>query len=389
LQTAGDLEKYKKCWVVYWHLTMLQTQHFRGNIPSHIFENVLAGDVTCEDALYLLCECEPFELFSLADWLRRMSCGERVSYVVNRNINFTNRCVGSCKFCAFKEEDGYLLSIDEIMAKVREAVSVGASEICIQGGLLEGMCVEDYCEILQRIKSEFPHLHLHAYSPMEVFHAASNSGVSVKTALLKLKQSGLGSMPGTAAEILSQRVRDIICPEKLSRKEWLSVVRTAHEVGIATTATMMYGHVETLEERVEHLLTLRELQRRTGGFTEFVPLPFMPYHNVLGKRLKGGGVRGTGGLEDLKVHAIARVVLHRHIDNIQASWVKLGVKLAQVALCCGANDLGGTLMEERISRSAGGTNGEYITPSEFNALIRGINRQPVVRDTLYQSFTPV
>jgi FO synthase subunit 2 len=317
-----------------------------------------------------------------------VTCGNKVTYVINRNINFTNRCIGTCKFCAFKKEDGYRLSLDEIMAKVRDAVEIGASEICLQGGLLEDMYLEDYREILESIKSEFPHLHLHAYSPMEVLHAARNSNTSIKTVLLKLKQSGLGSMPGTAAEILSPRVRSIICPEKLSAEQWLEIVELAHETGIPTTATMMYGHVETVEERIEHLLSIRKLQRKTGGFTEFVPLPFMPSNNTLGTLLKNEQIKVLSGIDDLKVHAIARIILHTHINNIQVSWVKLGMKLAQIALCCGANDLGGTLMEEKISKSAGATNGEYITPNEFNRFIKSIGKQPIVRNTLYTSNTP-
>ncbi|RZN14889.1 MAG: 7,8-didemethyl-8-hydroxy-5-deazariboflavin synthase subunit CofH [Methanosarcinales archaeon] len=347
----------------------------------HVFENALAGSITYDDAIHLFTECKPSTLFALADNLRKMTCGDVVTYIVNRNINFTNICIGSCKFCAFRRENGYRLSIEEIIAKAREAVDVGASEICIQGGLLDDMYIEDYCKILKNVKSEFPHLHLHAYSPMEVFHAAHTSNISIKTALSKLKQSGLDSMPGTAAEIFSKRVRSIICPEKLSAEDWLTVVRSAHEMGIRTTATMMYGHIETIEERIEHMLAIRELQKKTGGFTEFVPLLFMPHNNALGKITN----KDRDKLDDLKVHAIARIIFHTHINNIQTSWVKLGIKDAQDILLCGANDLGGTLMEEKISRSAGAVNGEYITPKEFNTLIKNVNRQPAIRNTLYTS----
>lgn len=364
----------------------MQIQGSAWRLPSDLLEHCLTGRVTFEDALYLFNRCAPLELFALAEHLCQETCGNIVTYVINRNINFTNRCIGTCKFCAFRQENGYLLSLDEIMAKVREAVSLGASEICIQGGLLSNMYLEDYCEILETIKSEFPHLHLHAYSPMEVFHAARNSGTSVKNVLVKLKQSGLGSMPGTAAEILSPRVRSIICPEKLTAQQWLDIVELAHNTGIPTTATMMYGHVETIEERIQHLLSLRALQMKTGGFTEFVPLPFMSSNNTLGHTLKHKPATTTNrinGIDDLKVHAIARIILHTHINNIQASWVKLGFKLAQIALHCGANDLGGTLMEEKISKSAGATTGEYTTPEEFNHLIKNTGRQPAIRDTLY------
>ena len=367
---------------------MLQSAHFR-EIPRPLLERATTGNITPADGVYLFTECEPLELFALADRLRRITSGERVTYVLNRNINFTNRCIGSCRFCAFRDDDGYLFSIDEIMEKVREAVRIGVSEICIQGGLLEDARLEEYCRILHSIKSEFPHLHLHAYSPMEVSHMAANSGVTIKRALLRLRECGLGSMPGTAAEILSERVREEICPEKLSAREWIEVVETAHMAGIPTTATMMYGHVETVEERIEHLILIRELQRRTGGFTEFVPLPFLPRNNELGERLlRERGFERVNGTDDLKVHAIARIILHTHINNIQASWVKLGVKLAQIALHCGASDLGGTLMEERISKSAGATSGEYLAPSKLNTIIREAGREPAIRDTLYRRITP-
>ncbi len=335
-----------------------------------------AGKFTPDDALALY--DKPSFLFALADKLRKKAVGDNVTYVINRNINFTNRCIGTCKFCAFRENDGYILSIRQILEKTKAAVDANATEICIQGGLLPGWDVSSYCEILESIKKEFPELHLHAFSPMEVFHAARNSNMSLKETLSCLKKSGIGSMPGTAAEILVDRVREEICPDKLTAHEWMDVIKTAHRLGIPTTATIMYGHIETLQERIEHLLAIREIQKRTGGFTEFVPLPFMPYNNRL-----GAGITVSRGIEDLKLHALARVFLHPHIRNIQASWVKLGKGLAQSALNCGANDLGGTLMEEKISKSAGATSGEYMAPPEFESLIKEINRVPQQRDTLY------
>lgn len=336
-----------------------------------------AGSCTIDDAETLY--NAPAFLFALADRLRKKAVGDTVSYVINRNINFTNRCIGTCRFCAFRKSDGYILSIPEILEKTRAAVRLDATEVCIQGGLLQGWDVSSYCEILEKIKEEFPQLHIHAFSPMEVFHASRNGNMSVKETLSRLKKSGLGSMPGTAAEILVDRVREEICPEKLTTHEWIDVVRSAHRQGIPTTATIMYGHIETLRERIEHLLVIRELQKKTGGFTEFVPLPFMPYHNKLGEELDV-----QQGLEDMKFHALARVFLYPHIKNIQVSWVKLGKKQAQAALNCGANDLGGTLMEENISRSAGARNGEYMAPEEFRRLIKEINRTPQQRDTLYK-----
>jgi FO synthase subunit 2 len=319
-------------------------------------------------------------LFPLADMLRKKAVGDRVTYVINRNINFTNRCIGTCRFCAFRKLNGYVLSMQQILEKISNAMEMKATEVCIQGGLLPDWDVTRYCEMLEGIKQEFPDLHIHAFSPMEVFHAAQNSDMSIKKALMNMKKSGLGSMPGTAAEILVDRVREEICPDKLTTHEWIDVVRTAHRLGIPTTSTIMYGHIETLEERIEHLIIIRELQKKTGGFTEFIPLPFMPFNNRLGKGRPGISF----GLRDLKFHALARLVLYPHIRNIQASWVKLGRKLAQSALKCGANDLGGTLMEENISKSAGATNGEYTAPEEFIKLIKDIGRIPLQRDTLYR-----
>ncbi len=346
------------------------------NIQDDYLSRAEAGKFTTEDALALY--DKPSFLFYLADGLRKKSVGDDVTYVINRNINFTNMCIGTCKFCAFRKQDGYIMSIPEILDKTKAAVAINATEICIQGGLLSDWDVSNYCGILESIKNEFPQLHLHAFSPMEVFHAAENSNMSIKETLSCLKKSGLGSMPGTAAEILADRVREEICPDKLTTHEWINVVRTAHRTGIPTTATIMYGHIETLRERIEHILIIRELQKKTGGFTEFVPLPFMPLNNRLGT-----GKQVSRGIEDLKLHALARVLLYPHVRNIQASWVKLGKKLAQSALDCGANDLGGTLMEEKISKSAGATSGESMAPSEFEFLIRGINRVPRQRDTLY------
>jgi FO synthase subunit 2 len=347
------------------------------SIQDEIFGRVDVGKCTIEDALNLY--NTPLYLFWLADMLRKKAVGDIVTYVINRNINFTNMCVGTCKFCAFHKEDGFILSIPEILDKIRDAIKINATEVCIQGGLLPDWDINNYCEILEAIKQDFPDLHIHAFSPMEVFHAAHNSNISIKETLSQFKRSGLDSMPGTAAEILSDRVREEICPEKLKTHEWIHVVRSAHRAGIPTTSTMMYGHIETLEERIDHMFTIREIQKKTGGFTEFVPLPFMHLNNSLGKYDQLSNEQ-----EDLKLHALARVILYPYIRNIQVSWVKLGRKMAQSALNFGVNDLGGTLMEENISKSAGASNGEYMAPEEFESLIWGIDRIPQQRDTLYQ-----
>jgi len=353
-----------------------------GKIPEDLIERAYQGKSTKEDGLLLL-EVTPFELFRFADELRDLAVGDTVTYVVNRNINFTSRCIGTCGFCAFRTNTGKVLSIEEIMEKVRAAKQAKATEVCIQGGLLPDVGLDFYQGIAEAIKAEFPEMHIHSFSPMEVYHAAHVSGISVKEALFRLKKSGLDTMPGTAAEILSDRVREIICPLKLKTAEWVEVVRQAHAAGIPTTATMMYGHVETPEERIDHMLIIREIQKETGGITEFVPLPFMPYNNPVGEKMIREGRYATPGLEDLKVYAISRILLHGHVDNIQSSWVKLGKKLAQFALHCGANDLGGTLMEESISRSAGASHGEMISVEELEWMIHGAGRIPKERNTLY------
>ncbi|MHB8102540.1 MAG: 5-amino-6-(D-ribitylamino)uracil--L-tyrosine 4-hydroxyphenyl transferase CofH [Methanosarcina sp.] len=352
-------------------------------IPEDLIERAYQGKSTKEDALQLL-EIPPLELFRFADELRELAVGDIVTYVVNRNINFASRCVGTCGFCAFKDKNGYVLSLEEIMAKVREAKQAKATEVCIQGGLLPEVGLDFYLGIVEAIKAEFPEMHIHSFSPMEVYHAARISGITVKEALFRLRKSGLDTMPGTAAEILSDRVREIICPLKLKTGEWVDVVRKAHAAGIPTTATMMYGHIETPEERIEHMLIIREIQKETGGITEFVPLPFMPYNNPVGEKLIKEGRYATPGLEDLKTYAISRILLNGYVNNIQASWVKLGKKLAQFALYCGANDLGGTLMEESISKSAGASNGERISVEELEWMIHGAGRIPKERTTLYR-----
>jgi FO synthase subunit 2 len=321
---------------------------------------------------------EPFETFRIANELRERAVGEEVTFVVNRNINFTDICVNSCKFCSFGNRRKYLLSLKEIKEKVEEAVEYGCTEICIQGGLLPNANLDFYLSILDAVREVSKKVHIHAFSPMEVIHAARNSRMEVKDILKEMRRAGLNSMPGTAAEILDDRLRKIICPEKLTSLEWIEVVKTAHRMGIPTTATMMYGHIEGWEERINHLITLKEVQRRTKGFTEFIPLPFMWKNNELGRIAKG-----SSGFEDLLVIAISRMILYPEIINIQASWVKLGIKLAQAALFVGANDLGGTLIEENISKAAGATSGEFMHAEELKDLIIRAGRIPRQRDTLY------
>ena len=321
---------------------------------------------------------DPFETFKIADELREKAVGDVVTFVVNRNINFTDICINRCKFCAFSNRRRYILTLDDIKRKVREALDYGCTEVCIQGGLLPNAGLDFYISIIEAVREVSEDIHIHAFSPMEVYHMARNSGLSIKETLKELKRVGLDSMPGTAAEILDDEIRRQICPDKITTSQWIEIVTTAHKLGIPTTATMMFGHIESWEHRIKHLLIIKDIQRRTGGFTEFIPLPFMTKNNELGRI-----VRGSSGFEDLLVIAISRIILHPEIKNIQASWVKLGVKLAQVALHVGANDLGGTLMEENISKAAGATSGEFLPKEEMIRIIEAAGRIPKQRDTLY------
>ncbi len=349
-------------------------------IDEAIYQRAVEGCITKDDVLHLIAEASTDEIFSLADDLRQSANGDVVTYVVNRNINFTNNCIGSCKFCAFRSDNGngYVLTDEEIIQKVGEAVALNATEICIQGGLLDGMQVNDYCSIIELIKSHYPRMHVHAFSPMEVMHMSRNTKIDASDALNELKKTGLDSMPGTAAEILNDEIRASICPSKLKSSEWRDIVISAHNMGMPTTSTMMYGHVESFEDRVNHMFFIKSIQNDTGGFTEFVPLPFMSKNTKL-----EGVVSPISNVENLMVHAIARIILHKTIPNIQASWVKMGHELAQESLSCGVNDLGGTLMEENISRSAGVAGRECMSVPDFQRMIINSGKIPMQRDTLY------
>ena len=344
-----------------------------------LYEQIRKGEIEREDAVFLA--DNPGYLFQLADELRKEQKGDIVTYVSNRNINFTNVCVGNCKFCAFREEKerGYLLSMDAVLSKVEEAVNNDATEICIQGGLHPDLTLPDYCRIVEEIKSNFD-VHIHAFSPMEIYHVARNSGMSEEEVLKELKKAGLGSVPGTAAEILDDSIREIICPKKIKTARWVEIIKTAHRLGIPSTSTILYGHIESLENRIDHIFKIREIQKETGGFTEFVPLKFMRKNNELGRMVN----REVSFLENANVHALSRVILHPYCVNVQASWVKLGVADVQKMLHFGVNDLGGTLMEESISRLSGSLAGEYMRPEDFERLIKDAGRTPKRRDTLYK-----
>ena len=325
----------------------------------------------------------------VADQIRKKRVGDTVTYVVNRNINFTNVCIKQCGFCAFsrdfREEEGYFLPTEEIVRRAKEAHSLGATEVCIQAGLPPDMESSLYENICKEIKREIPDIHIHGFSPEEVLYGASRSRISVKEYLERLKDAGVNTLPGTAAEILDQPLRDKISPGRISVKDWIEVIKTAHSIGINTTSTMMFGHIETPEDRVNHIVKLREIQKETGGFTEFVPLNFVHSEAPMYKHQLHEGIKqGGSGKDVLLTHAIARIMLNNYIDNIQMSWVKEGQKMSQLLLMWGANDFGGTLINESISTSAGSEFGQLLRPKEIRRMIREINRIPAERNTHYK-----
>ena len=324
----------------------------------------------------------------VADMLRRTKVGDEVTYVINRNINFTNVCIKRCGFCAysrdFRNDEGYFLPISEVVRRAEEASKLGATEICIQAGLPPKMDGLLYVDICKAIKRELPDMHIHAFSPEEVMYGCSRSGLSVKEYLSMLKESGLGSLPGTAAEILDQGLRDLISPGRISVADWINVITTAHRLEIPTTSTIMYGHVETTEHKAKHLELIRSIQKQTGGFTEFVPLSFVhkeaPMYN---HNLVNGIAPGPTGQDVIKMHAVSRIMLNNFIDNIQVSWVKEGAKMSQLLLDVGVNDFGGTLINESISTSAGSEFGQLMKPKEIRSLITSAGRVPAQRNSVY------
>lgn len=364
--------------------------------PSAIgrpFEDALqsacAGETLSTDSAMRLASAAGAELEALvaaADRLRREVAGETITYVVNRNINFTNVCFVGCSFCGFGRgpgaPDAYSLSIEGVVRKAQEAWDTGATEVCIQGGLPRDLDGFFYRDLLRAVKRAIPGMHVHAFSPMEIDYGVLKTGMPLRGYLGMMKSEGLGSIPGTAAEILDDDVRRRLSPNKLPASRWVEIITAAHELGIPTTSTMMYGHVEEPAHWVNHLLLLRRIQAQTGGFTEFVPLGFVHEKTRLFRH--GGARPGARREEHLLVHALSRVLLHRAIPNIQVSWVKLGFDVALACLNAGANDFGGTLMEENISKAAGANFGEYVSPEEFRRMIRAIGRVPAERATTYK-----
>jgi FO synthase len=332
---------------------------------------------------------ELYELCAIADELRRAVNGEVVTYVVNRNINYTNQCYFRCRFCAFSKGpkslnlrgDPYLLDTAEVARRAREAWEKGATEVCMQGGIHAGFTGESYLEYLRAVKEEVPEMHVHAFTPLEVSQGARTLGISNEEFLARLKEAGLGTLPGTAAEILDDEIREIICPDKVNTAEWSEVMRAAHSLGLRSTTTVMFGHVEGPVNWARHLLVLRDIQAETGGFTEFVPLPFV--HMGAPLFLQGRSRKGPTFAEAVKMHAVSRIALHGYIDNVQVSWVKMGTEGAKLCLEAGCNDLGGTLMNENISRAAGASHGQEILPEELEKMIREVSRTPCRRTTLY------
>jgi len=355
---------------------------------ARILDRTLSGSELspAEAARLLRAEGPDFQaLTRAADVARREDVGDDVSYVVNRNMNFTNICYVGCSFCGFArhkdDPDAYDHPMDVLLSKARDAVARGATEVCIQGGIHPGKNHGHYREILEAVKEEFPQLHIHAFSPEEMDFGQKKSGMELPDYLRWLVDAGLGTMPGTAAEILDDSVREILSPRKLRRERWVEIVTAAHEIGLPSTSTLMYGHIENEGHIAAHLALLRDIQKRTGGFTEFVPLGFIHERNMLYRKL--GSRPGSSAAEDLRIVAVARLFLRPWIRNIQVSWVKMGPKLAQLGLDCGANDFGGTLMEESISRESGSDFGENLPPEDIRRLVREMGRVPLERNTTY------
>jgi 7,8-didemethyl-8-hydroxy-5-deazariboflavin synthase CofH subunit len=321
-----------------------------------------------------------------ADAVRAADVGDDVTYVVNRNINFTNVCFVNCQFCAFKrqrwEDDAYTHGMDVVLGKVDEAVARGATEVCMQGGINPDMDPFTYRDVLVAIKGRFPRMHVHAFSPMEIMYGARRTQMDYPAYIAMLRDAGLGSIPGTAAEILDDEVREILSHKKVDVRTWIEIITTAHRLGVPTTSTVMYGHIESPGHVARHIDLLRTIQKETRGFTEFVPLGFIWENTQLYR--DGKVVPHPKGLRDLRMYAVSRLMLRGLIDHLQTSWVKLGHRLSQLTLRAGCDDFGGTLMEESISREAGADAGEYTSAEEIEALVTAMGRRPVQRTTLYQ-----
>jgi 7,8-didemethyl-8-hydroxy-5-deazariboflavin synthase CofH subunit len=357
-----------------------------------LLDRCLAGHEPTAEECLPLCDASGDELAALlatADQLRREQCGDDVHYVINRNINFTNVCVKGCRFCAFsraaRNEQAYFLDIEEVVRRAVQAAELGATEVCIQAGLPPGLPGRHYVELCRAVKQAVPALHIHAFSPEEVKYGAELCGISYKAYIAELIEAGLGSLPGTAAEVLDDVVRERIAPGRITTSEWIEVITSAHSLGLPTTSTLMFGHVENDRQRLAHLETLRTIQHETGGFTEFVPLAFVHQEAPMFVRQQLPELRaGATENEVLRLYAIARLMLGKSFRHIQVSWVKHGLEMSKRILSAGADDLGGTLMNESISTAAGAAHGQLVTPAGLRAAIREVGRRPVQRDTRYR-----
>ena len=358
-----------------------------------ILTKSLDESISVEEANYLMNikGSDFYPLLATADFLRKEIVGDNVTFINNCNINFTNICTVRCGFCAFGKDAGdpeaYILNDNQILEKARGAVENGAKEFCVMGGVLKDADIEYYEHLLHLLKDEYPDVMIHGFSPTMINDACNVSKISVSEGFERLKSAGLDTLPGTAAEILTDRSREIICPEKVSVSEWIDIVKTAHEVGIPGSATIMYGHVETLEERVEHIDIIRNIQMETQGFTEFIPMTFMHENSPI--FLEGQSNLGATGSEDLKLYAVSRLMLRDLIPNIQVSWVKMGYRFAQVSLTAGANDLGGTLGGDELSEASGAPDGVNASIETLSRIVRNLGRNPVGRNSKYTEFYPV
>jgi FO synthase len=381
-----------------WDSIRAQVHELAARAPERIDTDVLAAlssaerdPAGCTDAEYLALATADGPALdavaALANSLRRDVVGDDVTFVVNRNINFTNICYTGCRFCAFAQRkgdaDAYSLSTAEVAQRAWEAHLAGATEVCMQGGIDPELPVTGYADLVRAVKTRVPSMHVHAFSPMEIANGVTKSGLSIREWLISLREAGLDTIPGTAAEILDDEIRWVLTKGKLPTSMWIEIVTTAHELGLRSSSTMMYGHVDDPRHWVAHLNVLRDIQDRTGGFTEFVPLPFVHQSSPL--YLAGASRPGPSHRDNRAVHALARIMLHGRISHIQTSWVKLGVERTQVMLNGGANDLGGTLMEETISRMAGSEYGSAKTIPELVAIAEGIGRPARQRTTTYSS----
>jgi FO synthase subunit 2 len=360
---------------------------------ERILTKSLDEAITVEEANHLMNikGSDLYPLLATADYLRQQIVGDNVTFINNCNINFTNICTVRCGFCAFGKDaddpEAYILNDEQILAKAQGAVEKGAHEFCVMGGVLPDADIEYYEHLLQLLKGEYPDVMIHGFSPTMINDACIVSGVDIAEGCERLRDAGLDTLPGTAAEILTDRSRDLICPEKVSVSEWVDIVKTAHEVGIPGSATIMYGHVETLEERVEHIDVIRRLQEDTHGFTEFIPMTFMHEYSPI--FLEGQTNLGATGTEDLKLYAVSRLMLRDLIPNIQVSWVKMGFRFAQVALTAGANDLGGTLGGDELSEASGAPDGVEASIDTLDSIVRNLGRNPIERNSKYTEFYPI